>query len=380
MIDQLAPTLFPRISPRPPGAGRLRVEPADFRVDELVGFEFSGTGDHLCLLIEKTGCTTHDVARMLAVDGGVRPVDIGWFGLKDKHAVTRQWFSVHLPGRLQGLSAEEHPDPSVLSTLLPATGKAEHLLPDGCRLLALNRHQRKLRTGTHAGNAFELIISAFTPEQRFSDHDTLQQALHGRLQELVSSGIPNYFGEQRFGIGNRNVDRACQWFLGQQRRRLSRTQRSMLFSAARAWLFNHVLAERIREGTWLEPLAEEPLMLAGSNSLFVNRGEPDLSDRLHRLDIHTTGPLWGKGNEADSCRIRERHWLRDVAPESALITDGLEQAGLTCQRRPLRVAVRDATIEVLPDRRLRLAFSLPAGSYATVLVRELVDYGAGQRP
>jgi len=214
---------------------RFRVEATDFRVEELPAFAPSGAGEHLLLEIEKTGMNTAFVAGLLARWAGVAPMAVSYAGMKDRHAVTRQRFSVHLPKRqapaLDTLSAE------------------------GLRVLATDWHARKLQRGALAGNRFVLVLREVN-----GDRD----AIEARLATIQRGGVANYFGEQRFGHDGGNLDAAQSMFAG---RRVGREQRSILLSAARSALFNAVLHARVQSGTWDTGVDGDVWMLAGSEAI-----------------------------------------------------------------------------------------------------------------
>ena len=248
----------------PPLTATLRREPGDFQVEELLGFEASGEGEHAFLLIEKSGANTEWVARRLADIAGVAPAAVGYAGLKDRHAVTRQAFTVQLPGRA---------DPDWGSADIP-----------GVRVLAASRHQRKLKRGAHRGNRFRI---------RLRDVHGEHAAVEAKLAAIHAQGVPNYFGEQRFGRDGGNLALAEALFAG---KRMPRVQRGFALSAARSELFNAVLATRVADASWDRALDGEVFMLDGSHAIFGPEPSDDgLAQRLAALDIHPTGPLWGGG-------------------------------------------------------------------------------------
>jgi tRNA pseudouridine13 synthase len=321
-------------------AGKLRTEPEDFFVDEVLGFEPSGAGEHAFVRIEKTGANTEWVARRLAEKAGVAAVAIGYSGLKDRHAVTRQSFSVHLPGRA---------DPDWSALAIP-----------GVRVLSATRHERKLKRGSHRGNRFRI---------RVRDVDGSRDVAEQRIDAIRTRGVPNYFGEQRFGREDGNIARARELFAG---RRLPRAEAGFALSAARSLLFNAVLAERVGEGNWDRALDGEVWMLAGTHSIFGPEPLTDeLARRLAAFDIDATGPLWGAGELRTSGRVREIE-QHAIAPFGDL-ADGLAKAGLVQQRRALRLPVGGLKHEYEHDGSLVLEFELSAGSFATVVLRELCD-------
>jgi tRNA pseudouridine13 synthase len=313
----------------------IRSEPEDFFVEELPAFEASGAGEHLLLTIEKRGMNTAFAARRIAAWAGVAEMAVGYAGMKDRHAVTRQRFSVQLPGR-------DTPDPAMLAS-------------DDLRVLSAERHARKLQRGALRGNRFALRLRDVA-----GDH----AAIDARLRALQLHGFPNYFGEQRFGRDGGNLDAARRMFAGQ---RVKREQRGMLLSAARSELFNRVLAARVADGSWNSGLPGELWMLDGTHSIFGPDPDPAaLAERAGTQDIHPTGPLWGRGalrTDAE-CRVREEAALHDAAD----IRAGLEQAGLNQERRALRTPARSLAWNWRDDGTFELAFELPAGSYATSLM------------
>ncbi len=346
-LRPVAPGILPSAALAPPCASpfgptvlsaRIRTTPEDFFVEELDVFEPDGVGEHLLLTIEKRGMNTAFAAQRIAAWAGVTDVAIGYAGMKDRHAVARQRFSVHLPGR-------EAPD---IATLVS----------DDLRVLASNRHARKLQRGALRGNRFALNLRDVVGEA---------DAIERRLAELAEHGFPNYFGEQRFGHGGGNLEAAQRMFAGQ---RVRRDKRSLLLSAARSELFNMVLAARVADGSWRRGLPGEMWMLAGTRSVFGPEPDPAaLAARVAAHDVHPSGPLWGRGTlrTADACRALEEAVL---APH-ATIRIGLEEAGLKQERRALRTIAAGLHWEWPQPGVLRLEFELPPGSYATSLLRSL---------
>lgn len=333
-------SLLPHAHGGPPLTARLRATPEDFQVEELSDLVPDGEGDHAWLTVRKRGANTDWVAKQLADFCGIKPVDVGYAGLKDRNAVTTQTFTVHLPGR---------PDPDWSALGL-----------DGVEVLAASRHRRKLKRGALAGNRFVLVL-----RETQGDREQIEQ----RLLAIGARGVPNYFGEQRFGSGGHNVQRAEAMFAG---KRVDRPTRSLLLSAARSQLFNAALAERVRRDVWDRPLDGEVWSLAGSRSWFgPDVGDEDLSPRLASGDVHPSGPLWGRGplpTRGEALALE----TAAVAPWPALCA-GLEAAGMDQDRRPLRLLPRELQWQWLDEASLRLAFTLPPGSYATVVVRELLS-------
>ena len=323
---------------RPRLSGILRQQPEDFRVDEVLGFELTGEGEHLCLHIQKRNANTADVANRIARLVGVKRMDVSYAGLKDRYAVTTQWFSVYLSNK---------PEPDW-----------QQLESEEIKVLSLSRHNRKLRRGALKGNRFRLLVRELTGDRG----DLLQ-----RLEKVKTTGVPNYFGEQRFG--HANLERAEALFEGRINVR-DRNKRSLYLSAARSAIFNTVLSQRVDAATWTAALAGDLMMLSGSNSVFMADTVDDaLKRRVESRDIFPTGPLWGKGSPATQGRVGELE--REVGEAFGLFAEGLARAGMKQERRAL-VLMPEALQWSLSDDCLELAFSLTSGSYATSLLREVV--------
>ena len=325
----------------PLATGVIRHCPEDFIVDEIAGFEASGGGEHVVLRIRKRNTNTDWLARQLARLAGVPARDVGYAGLKDRQAVTTQWFSVCLAGR-------EEPDWSALNS-------------EDISVLQVQRHSRKLRRGALRGNRFELRIREFAA-------DAAQ--LDDRLRTIQARGVPNYFGEQRFGIDGANLEQARAMFEG--KRIKSRHQRSMSLSAARSWLFNHLLAQRVERQIWDRAIPGDVMLLAGSNSYFVmDEVDDEIRRRVADFDIHPAGILWGRGR-AES-RGEAAALEAALADRFPLFCEGLERAGLKAARRALRVRPENLQWTHRPEQQqLELRFELPPGAYATAVLREIV--------
>ncbi|WP_036112022.1 MULTISPECIES: tRNA pseudouridine(13) synthase TruD [Luteibacter] len=322
----------------PPLRGRLRSAPEDFFVEEILGYEADGAGEHAFLVVEKRGQNTEWVARELAKFAGIQAMNVGYAGMKDRHAVTRQVFTAHLPGKADpDWSAFPHEDVTIVSAA---------------------RHSRKIKRGALRGNRFVLVLREIEGDRAAAD---------ARLTEIAARGVPNYFGEQRFGLGGNNVEQAKAMFGG---RRVDRDKRSILLSAARSHIYNGVLAERVRKGQWDTPMDGEIWSLDGSRSWFGP--EPfneTLAERLGRFDIHPSGPLWGDGEPPTTEAVGELE--RSVAARDDVLVRGLAGARLDQERRALRLMPRDLTWRWLDDGALEVSFGLPAGAYATTVLREV---------
>ena len=317
--------------------GLIKSRPEDFLVTEIPGFKLDGAGEHVFLLLEKRGLNTLELVNMIARQLSVKPSKIGYAGLKDKHAITRQWISV------------PHTAPLDLSKLVSA-----HF-----SVLESTRHHCKLKRGTHRANHFEITLTG------------LQQTdgLEATVERVRNEGVPNYFGLQRFGRQGRNIERAVSMFAGKTRP--DRHLRGLYLSAARSFLFNQVLSERVKQANWNHGQDGEVMMLAGSQSFFQTQASDEgLQNRLAEFDIHPSAPLWGKGvlkSTGASAALENRV----LNPYPALIA-GLEKAGLRQQRRATRLIAEDLELEWLAEDKLKLSFSLIRGSFATVVLRELL--------
>jgi len=323
----------------PPLSGTLRRQPEDFRVDEIPGFEPSGAGEHALLTVEKRGANTEFVAKALARHAGVPEMAVGYAGMKDRHAVTTQRFSVHLAGR---------PDPD-----WNALAQSEF------RVVEATRHARKLPRGALAGNRFGIAVRGIEGDRG---------AAEATLARIAARGVPNFFGEQRFGRGGDNVEQARAMFRG---RRVRRHERGILLSAARSELFNRALAVRVARGDWDLPLEGDVFQLDGRGSIFGPEPLTDaLAQRTARGEIHPTGPMWGRGELRATGAVRALE-LEAAASDPELCA-GLEAAGLAQERRALRLVAQGLAWTWPGDDCLQLEFSLATGAYATAVLRELV--------
>ena len=317
---------------------------ADFHVSEALDVDFAGGGEHLWLRVQKTGLNTADVVNELAAHFSVKPSAIGYSGMKDKQAITEQWFSVCTPEHCA--SAEISPSISVVD---------------------VQRHNRKLRHGTHHSNHFRIVLRNVEWINKAS-----RSAFALRIEQLATMGFPNYLGPQRFGFNGQNLRRAEAWFR-KPKKRVSRQQRSLYLSAARSALFNAVCDARIGAGQWHSVLDGEPLVLDGSRSFFV----PDTIDerllqRFAAKDVHTSGPWWGRGEPLSQgdCAALETKVLADQRWQGlcqALVDHRLDQ-----DRRALRAVPKNLCANWLSDNDCVLEFSLTPGVFATMLLHELM--------
>jgi len=328
----LGPTLY---------AACIRESPADFVVTEILTIDFKDDGEHDWLWVEKTGANTQWVAGRLAAHAGVPVRDVGFAGLKDRHAITRQWFSIRRP-------AARGTDWEVFSA-------------DGVRILEQHRHRRKLQRGTHDGNAFRIALRGGKVEAR-------RDSIAARLAAIDTGGVPNYFGAQRFGRDAANIEFSRALFAG---RRVSRAQRSIALSAARALIFNDIVDARVRAATWNAIQPGELANLDGSGSVFaVDDVNAEIARRCAELDIHPSGTLWGDGAPCTTQTVATLETAVASAHED--LCDGLVRAGVKAATRPLRMRVHELSWDI-DDDTLWLEFRLGRGSYATAVLREVAE-------
>jgi tRNA pseudouridine13 synthase len=308
-----------------------------------------GEGEHLFIHIRKTGANTVFVARELAKYFKIKEQLVSYAGLKDRFAITEQWFGVHVPG------------------------KQEYNLSDleieGVEVLSYNRHNKKLRTGALTGNRFELILRDVTDLKAF----------HERWDNIVKEGVPNYFGEQRFGIDGGNIDRALALFSGTKVK--DKKKRGMYLSAARSCIFNDIINERIKQNVFSMAQTGDVVMLAGTQSVFhLDDVDDTIKQRLIDKDIDITAAMWGAGELMSSAEPQLLE--QKVADKHTEFSQGLPRFGLKQERRRIRLVISEADIEVLTNETasdvalpaVKISFSLAAGSYATTVLRELINY------
>ncbi len=313
--------------------------PEDFQVDELMDVNLEGTGEFLWLQVLKKETNTQDVAKLLADKAGLPPGAVSHSGLKDRQSVASQWFSLHLPGK---------PDPE-----LPT------LLSQQVTIIQSRRHLRKLRIGTHRGNGFQI---------RLRDLQGDRESVLQRCQQIAEFGVPNYFGEQRFGRGGDNLRQVLNMYGESRRRRRSRHLEGLLHSSARAFLFNQVLARRVLDGSWHDGADGDIWMLSGSRSIF---GPEPLTEALRQRviegDVAPTGPLYGRSGESGGPALEAE--VLALYPE---LTQGLDGANARPARR--RLSLRPGAFTFDADGAdLLLKFELSRGEFATGLIRELVS-------
>ncbi len=334
----------PRAHGAPLPAVQWRAVPEDFCVDEILSFEPSDAGSHWLLRVEKRGANTRWVAAELARLAKTHPGEVGYAGLKDRHALTVQWFSV--PAAPQG------------SDFWAAVSTQEF------RVLEVRANARKLRRGALDGNRFKI---------RLREVGWSREQLEVKLNAVRQHGVPNYFGPQRFGREAFNLQRAAQWIQSGEAPR-GRAPRDFALSAARSVMFNAALAARVAAGSWSQLAPGDLACLDGSNSHFVvDSVDAELRERLARFDIHPSGPLWGRGEPQSGAGVKALEM--QVAAQFPGIAALMAQEGLQQERRALRTAVRELHCEQ-DGGTLSLAFELGRGQFATAVLREICDLEA----
>ena len=322
---------------------RFKQAPEDFIVAEELPFELTGQGEHAWLHVRKRNNNTDWVAARIAEYAGVKKHAVGYAGLKDRFAVTTQWFSVYLPGR-------EDVDWTAFQL-------------DGVDLLEATRQQRKLQGGAFKQNRFSIRLRELDCDSNGSIEQVMQ-----RCELIRQNGVPNYFGEQRFGHGLGNLVDAERMF-SHKRKRIPRHKRSLYLSAARSWIFNTILSQRVGAGTWNRRIDGDVFMLDGRSACFRDDGSTELDQRIDTGEIHPSAVLWGDG---ESMAAAECEALEAVVVERyPLFKQGLRDARVEQQRRAMRLPVKDLEYR-LDGGEPVLAFSLQAGSYATMVLREIV--------
>ncbi len=344
-------------------------KPEDFVVNERLEVDFTGEGEHLWLHIEKSGINTAYLAKLLSEWADIPLRDVGYSGLKDRQALTTQWFILRL-------TKKQKPE----SDFAPVDIKAHETV----KIIAEHWHNKKLNRGTHNANQFVITLRdiEFAKDQTLSDKSSVEQ----HLQTISKTGVPNYFGPQRFGFSGNNVREALALFARparepkpqpkkSKRKRAPREQNTMELSAARSLIFNEILAARVRNGSWDAGLAGEVFNLDGSGSIFTSEEIDDtLRARMSSGDIHQTDVLWGTGNDKVSGSAAALE--NEVVQHSPLLMQlamGLEQRDIKAQRRSLRLPIEQLSWEWRDEQILVLSFTLTTGSFATSVLASLVQ-------
>lgn len=322
---------------------QFRRQAQDFQLQEFLGFAPEGQGEHLWLWVQKCEQNTPWVAEQIAKVAGVRARDLGYAGLKDRHSLSCQWFSVWCP---------QHQ---------PEEALAHFAWPPGIQILKMVRHARKLKRGVHLGNHFQLELAFVGLDAQ------ARTQIHTNVQRLQTEGMANYFGYQRFGHQGHNLLQAEAWRL-QQRRAPKRQQKGFYLSGMRAWLFNAYLDQQIRAGTWLQAQAEQTYQVGQGYSQFRAQSQDitDIQARIAQGQLHPCAPLWGALPKSPLA-AQEAAFLQQYEPWCTW----LAQQGLHLEQRATRVYPQNLQWQWLDEQSARLTVSLPRGSFVTVLLQHL---------
>ncbi len=367
---------LPQPSLPPIQQATYKADATDFVVNEILPLEFTDEGEHLWLHIKKLGMNTAYLAKLLSEWADIPLRDVGYSGLKDRHAVTTQWFSLRIP--------KKQLPPTEFAPI--DIGENESVV-----ILAQHWHNKKLNRGTHRANQFiitlrDIQFADTDDENTQSPEQTAQQRVEQHLKTMSENGVPNYFGTQRFGRQGNNVREALALFARpprepqpqskkSKRKRAPREQNTMELSAARSLIFNEILAARVRNGSWNAGLAGEVFNLDGSGSIFASDEIDDtLRARMSSGDIHPTAVLWGIGNDkvSSSAAALENEVVQH-SPLLMQLANGLEKRDIKAQRRPLRLPIEQLSWEWSDEQTLVLNFTLTTGSFATSVLASLVQ-------
>lgn len=345
MTDTLASLAY--LAGKPTAHAKIKAKPEHFQVREDLGFDFSGQGEHLMVRIRKTGENTSFVANELAKACGVKSKDVSWAGLKDRHAITEQWLCVHLP-------KAETPDFSAFLAQYPSI-----------EILATARHNKKLRPGDLIGNEFVVTLSEVSDVE-----DVLK-----RLERVASLGVPNYFGNQRFGNNGNNLQEAKRWGRENVRSR-NQNQRSLYLSAARSWIFNRIVSARLEQSLFDRILIGD-ILFDGEQQLQVTADNiAELQSRFHLGEVVISAALAGDNalpTQGDALALEQPHL--DAEPDLMALIGGNR---MRHDRRAIALKPDNLSWEV-EGSNVTLRFSLDAGSFATSIIRELVQEVAFER-
>jgi tRNA pseudouridine13 synthase len=342
----------------------IKAVPEDFVVEEIPAYEPSGKGEHVFVRFRKRDLTTDAAVRKIAHALDVRPRDVGIAGNKDKRAITTQTISLQPP---RGTAIADFME------------RAKAVRLDDIEVLAAERHDNKLKTGHLRGNRFSIRVRDLTKEAA--------EALVTRANLVERTGVPNHFGEQRFGAGQDNATRARALVTGKELMPRDGRLVRLLYSALQSEVFNAVLDRRVADGTWASALLGDVLKKTDTGGLFVCTEPTEDGPRAERGEVSPTGPIWGpKMMRAEGAvGTLEEEVARDrlgeafEAASSGALGDGT--------RRPLRMTVANcraqleepsynpiasATHQEQPVSCL-VEFVLPKGAFATTVITWLTN-------
>ncbi len=340
----LHPDDLPYVTPDLPGiGGDIKVEPAHFVVEEIPLYEPSGEGQHVYVRLTREGWTTQAVEDELTELFELRDVDIGCAGRKDKHARTTQTFSLNLP------NADEAAVAARIRDHLPFI-----------ELQWVKRHRNKIRAGHLLGNRFQIVVLDPNP-------GALPQA-EAVVEALQQRGLPNFFGPQRFGREGDNAERGRRILLTGRGPR-KRWLRRLLLRAYQSALFNTWLVERMNRGWFERVMVGDVAKKRDTGGLFEVEDAETAQPRFDRDEITYTGPIYGSRMWWASGEPGELE--REVLTATEITPEMLDRAHLDGSRRRARLVLDDLHVESHPDG-LLFIFTLPKGSYATTVLREVM--------
>ena len=326
---------------KPASTGQIKLKCEDFFVQEVMGFEPSGEGEHEWLFIEKNNLNTQELIEYIAKASNTPVKDIGYSGLKDKQAITQQWLSLYRPG-LASIKWEQIEIPNI-------------------KILKATRHTKKLKIGTHKQNYFKIVINL--TNANFEDIKT-------KVDQIKQLGFINYFGEQRFGNKAKNGTNARKWL--QKKKKISRSKRSLFISTLRSEFFNESLSLRVLKAMWLTPTQDDYFVLQNSNSFFkYNKSDSQLyNQRLKTMDISLSHALIGNQKKQAFNRFENElftHSFKDVL-------ENLIAMRVNAQQRSIRGEAIDLICDIDEQKmQIVLKFSLSKGQYATSLIRGIIN-------
>ncbi|WP_321325003.1 tRNA pseudouridine(13) synthase TruD [Thiomicrorhabdus sp.] len=376
--------LFAYAYSQPQLTGQLKTFAEDFKVEEINQTELSGEGEHLWCWVEKRGQNTDWVAGMLAKWAGTAKHNVGFAGQKDRQAVTKQWFSIQLPGKAD-------PNPADLDI-------------EGVHILNMQRHNKKIQRGELLGNRFELLLRNIKSTDQSLSIEEIKKELDSRLQTIQTHGVPNYFGEQRFGRDGNNLVQGEKLLLsdsyandrrrkrGAKRDRGNQNQQSLYISALRSWMFNELLSQRIKQKNWDNVIPGDLLQTANQDDFILaddTQNLADLQKKLESTELFITGGLFGDGHLPTALEAKTLE--QAIIGKYQAWCDALSQNRVKQDRRALKLMphnlvwgfeqeslgndLHEDTIQNQQNQQslnLKLSFALPAGSFATMVLREIL--------
>lgn len=339
-------------------SANFKSTPHDFIVEENMDITHSEEGEHLWLYVCKIGMNTAFVAELLAKWANIPLRDVGYSGLKDRHAKTYQWFSLRLPQKTL-------PETDPLSIITSHLHNGEALT-----IIRQHWHHKKLGRGTHKSNTFTITLNNV-----IGDKNTIK----AQLSLIAKIGVPNYFGQQRFGINDNNIHKTKQFFekiLASHRpykpSKKDINRHSLYVSTAKSLIFNALLSQRVKLNNWDKAVKGDVFNLDGTNSIFCTSIDEEIICRVQQKDIHPTAPLFGTGEIKNSDESWAIYQTTLNQPSFEVFKQGLLKVGTKLTYRPLRLHPQNLSWQ-WHDGSLTLRFCLPSGTFATSVLFALCD-------